>query len=168
MKPPPLLPEETLRRVLRLARFDGMFILMVAGFFALTSASMGGFAGMVVWLLLAAAGAIELHGSYLLRAGEPRGMSWVIASQPYLMAILLGFCVWRFASYDPALMRVAVDDEMKARIAEHGYGQEEFMHLAYNLGCAFVAGLTFFYQGGMMLYYCRRRTAVVAAFCREA
>ena len=41
MKPPPLLPEETLRRVLRLSQFDGMFVLLVPGFLALTWAAEG-------------------------------------------------------------------------------------------------------------------------------
>jgi hypothetical protein len=168
MKPPPLLPEETLRRVLRLSQFDGMFVLLVPGFLALTWAAAGDLVGMAIGLLVAAAGAVELHGSQLLRAGQPRGMTWLIASQPYLMAILLAFCAWRFASYNPELMRAAVDEEMKARIASYGYGQEAFLRLTYNLSCALIAALTLFYQGGMTLYYYRRRAAVMAAFRREA
>ena len=39
MQQPPLLPEETLARVLRLARFDGMSVLVLGGMFALIAAA---------------------------------------------------------------------------------------------------------------------------------
>jgi hypothetical protein len=38
-KAPPVLPEETLRRVLRVARFDGAGMAAVAGLFALVAAA---------------------------------------------------------------------------------------------------------------------------------
>src|SRR5580700_100147 len=65
---PPKLVSEILRSVLRVARFDGVSVLVLAGFFALVSAASGDVSGAAFGLLIAAAGAIELHGMGLLRA----------------------------------------------------------------------------------------------------
>ena len=55
---PPLLPSETFRRVLRVARFDGLSVLGVSGAFALISAASQDVSGAMIGLLVAAAGAI--------------------------------------------------------------------------------------------------------------
>src|SRR5678816_1370684 len=89
MQQPPLLPEETLARVLRLARFDGMGALVLGGMFALFAAAARDFPFAAIGLLAAGAGAVELHGAALLRQGDRRGMQWLVASQPYLLLVIL-------------------------------------------------------------------------------
>ena len=69
-KTPPLLPEETLARVLHIARLDGWSVLGVAGLFALLAASIGDLRGAVVGVIIAGAGAGGLHGVALLRHGS--------------------------------------------------------------------------------------------------
>jgi len=91
---PPILPAETLRRVTRIARFDGLSVLIVAGGFALLSAASKDISGAVIGLLIAAAGAIELHGVALLRVGRD-GMRWLVSSQLYLMAVILAYAGFR-------------------------------------------------------------------------
>ncbi|HXN35586.1 MAG TPA: hypothetical protein VN877_05410, partial [Opitutaceae bacterium] len=71
---PPKLVSVTLRNVLRVARFDGVSVLVLAGFFALVSAASGDVSGAAFGLLIAAAGAVELHGMGLLRAADRRGV----------------------------------------------------------------------------------------------
>src|SRR5271165_2118927 len=95
---PPKLVSEILRRVLRVARFDGMSVLVLAGFFALVSAASGDVSGAAFGLLIAAAGAVELHGMGLLRAADRRGMSWLVGSQLYLMSVVLGYVGYRLAN----------------------------------------------------------------------
>src|SRR5262249_17978142 len=94
-KIPPLLPQETLLRVLRVARFDGTGALILGGTFALMMASEHDFPFAAIGLLAAGAGAIELHGAALLKQGESRGMSWLVASQPYLLLVILAYCALR-------------------------------------------------------------------------
>ena len=53
MRAPPLLPEETLFRVLRLARFNGLSVLGIAGFFAVISAAAQDVPGALVGVLVA-------------------------------------------------------------------------------------------------------------------
>ena len=160
MKAPPLLPEETLRRVLRLAQIDGICVLAVPGFFALASASLGDVTGVAVGLLIAAAGAIELHGTDLLRAGEPRGAGWLVTSQLYLMVVVVAFCAWQLGHMDLTIWRKAMTAEVRASIAQTGMTEEQFLTKTYRFGYGLIAVTTFFYQGGMALYYYRRRDAV--------
>jgi hypothetical protein len=167
MKAPPLLPEETLHRVLRVANFNGLSVLALSGMLALAVASTGNYNGAAFALLVAASGAMELHGAGLLRAGEVRGSRWLIASQPYLLVIMVGYCVIRLLSYDPELLRAAMTGELRAALAQAGYEEERFLRLVYLTTYAVLAIGTLIYQGFMTAYYVRRRPAVTAALAAD-
>jgi len=160
---PPLLPEEVLARVLRLARADGLGVLWLATFFALTAAAAGDIPGAAAWLIIAGAGAIELHGATLLRQLETRGLNWIVASQGLLLLAVLGYCAHRLAHYDPAALREALTDEMKATLTQANYDSEEFLHTVYVTTYAAMGGVALLYKGGLALYFHRRRPAVAAA-----
>jgi hypothetical protein len=167
MKAPPLLPEETLRRVLRVARLDGMSVLVIAGLFALISALFRDGLGTVVGLLVAGAGAVELHGAKLLEHGSPRGMNWLVTSQMLLLATVIGYCGLRLLHPAVESLRAAVTDDMKIQLEAAGWTQDAFIHFIYTTTYAVLAILTFFYQGGMALYYWRRRDPVARALTPE-
>jgi hypothetical protein len=166
---PPKLVSEVLRSVLRVARFDGLSVLILAGFFALVSASSGDVSGAAFRLLIAAAGAIELHGMGLLRAADHRGMTWLISSQLYLMTVVLGYVGYRLANPDSdpiiKLVKTAVASD-GVDLQQAGVDPATFMaQFPAELRLLYfaVAGLTVVYQGGMAIYYLRRRSAVVTA-----
>jgi hypothetical protein len=163
MKKPPLLPDEALRRVLRTAHMDGMGILVISGAFALFEAESRDRSGMIVCLLVAAAGAIELHGGSQLRRGERGGLLWLVGSQIYLLAVLLSYVSLRLAHIDINVVRELLTDDVKKQITDSGMTVDEFAHGLYGLFYRLVGGLSILYQGGMALYYLRRRAAVSAA-----
>lgn len=163
MKAPPLLPEEAYSRVLRVANLDGLSVLAIAGMLALLAASMRDFHSAAIGMAIAAAGAIELHGAGLLRAGEARGMNWVLASQPYLWFVLMGYCALRLLTFDVEALRAALTPAMRATLAEAGYGEAEFLRNVYGMVYGALAIGTTLLQGGMTFYYVRRRQAVIAA-----
>lgn len=167
MKAPPLLPEETLHRVLRVARLDGISVLVIAGVFALISALASDAVGAVVGLLVAGAGAVELHGATLLEHSEPRGMKWLVSSQLFLLATVIGYCALRLLHPAIEPLRAAVTDDMKTQLEAAGWTQDEFLRVIYNTTYFAVAVVTTFYQGGMALYYFRRREAVARALVAE-
>ena len=160
---PPILPEEVLHRVLRLARMDGLGVLWIATFFALTSAAGGDLTGAVAWLLLAGAGAIELHGAVLLREAEARGLNWLVSSQLLFIAVVFIYCGLRLTHYDPATLREALTDEMKASLAQANYKQEDFLLMVWRATYGLMAGATLVYKGGLAVYFLRRRAPVAAA-----
>lgn len=168
MKTPPLLPEETLHRVLRVANFNGLSVMALAGMMALAVASVGDYNGAAFALLVAASGAIELHGAGLIRAGEVRGTRWLIVSQPYLLVVMMAYCAIRLGTYDPEVLRTAMTSELKTALAQSGYEEERFLRLLYVTTYAVLAIGTLIYQGLMTAYYIRRRRAIESALQAES
>jgi hypothetical protein len=171
---PPLLPAEIVARMLRVARIDGGSVLVLCGALAIASAWYGDFIGAVIGVLIAGAGAFELHGASLLKAGEPRGLNWLVTSQLYLLVTILSYVGWRLASYDPAAIRHILERVLhfpviQAVLDSAGVTEADLLpnllpmvRPLYHAGLNLVAVGTLLYQGGMALYYHRRRTAVAA------
>ena len=160
---PPLLPSERLRRVLRVARFDGASVLGLAGAFALVSAAFRDVTGAVIGLLVAAAGAIELHGASLLRSCDLKGVRWLLGSQLYLLAVILAYCAFRLARPDIASWRAVMTDDIAEPIRQAGMTVDQFLLQMQRMVYFGVAAATLLYQGGMTLYYLRHRASVAAA-----
>ena len=144
-----------------------MGVLMGATFFALTSAAMGDFWGAVVWLLVAGAGAIELHGGTLLHDAEKRGLNWLLASQFLLLLVVLGYCTLRLTHPDLAAIREAMTDEMRASLREANYDEEDFLRIVYTTTYLMMGAATLLYKGALAFYFYRRRGAVAAALDAE-
>ena len=167
---PPLLPAEIVARMLRVAHFDGGSVLVLCGVLAIASAWYGDFTGAVIGVLIAGAGAFELHGAGLIKAGEPRGLKWLVASQLYLLATILSYVGWRLMSYDSAATRHLLEpmlhaSDLQAQLTEAGATEADLLATVRTLYYAcfsLVAVGTLFYQGGMAVYYYRRRAAVAA------
>lgn len=167
MRVPPLLPEETLLRVLRLARFNGMSVLFIAGFFALISAAAKDIPGAAIGVLVAGAGALELHGAGMLRQGDDRGTSWLVSSQLYLLTVVLAYVGFRLMHVDIEPMRVLLTAEQRETIAISGLNEDQFLRVIYAISTSVFGVVTFFYQGGMAIYYHRRRAAISQALTEE-
>jgi hypothetical protein len=150
-----------------MARFDGISVLGVAGGCALISAASRDVTGAVVGLLVAGAGAVELHGAGMLRAGDRRGMGWLVSSQAYLMASILGYVAFRLLNPDIASLRKVVTGELADQIQQAGLSVDQFLLEFQRLVYFAVAAATVIYQGGMIIYYQRRRSAVEAALQEE-
>lgn len=167
---PPLLPEEVLSRVYRLARRDGFGVLVIASLFALMAAVMGDGVGAIIGLGVAGTGAIELHGCHQLREGEPRGMRWLIMSQLGLMTIILVYCGLRLANFHPEMVDQAITPEMRSTFLELGYTNEMLHALVrkiYYVTYSIVGLVTIIYQGMMARYYLKRRDAVAQAMIED-
>jgi hypothetical protein len=149
---------------------DGAVVLALAGAFTLVSASAGNQVEMLIGLLIAGAGAFELHGAGLLQGGEIRGLRWLVVSQLYLLVTVLLYVGLRLVSFDPALINLIMTDTLRQRYLDAGLTSEQIdqvVQWSYHLTYAIVGVLTIVYQGGMAIYYYRRRTAVAAALAEE-
>jgi hypothetical protein len=163
MRVPPLLPEETLRRVLRIARLDGLSVLVIAGLFGLLAAAAHDVRGAAVGLLIAGGGAIELHGVGLLRIGEVRGMRWLVGSQFYLLVTIMAYVGLRLSHVDIEPMRVLLNEQQRQVIAQSAISEDQFLRAIYFMTYSIFGIVTLFYQGGMSVYYQRRHAAVSEA-----
>jgi hypothetical protein len=163
MPQPPLLPEEILARVTRLARCDGLSVLVLGTVFALATAATRNLPFAAVGLLAAGAGAVELHGVALLRTGESRGMSWIIASQPFLLCVIFGYCALRLALFAIPPLPDGLKELTATRAQELGMSMEELFRFTNRLAVGALSAASLCYQGGMTIYYARRRKAVAQA-----
>ena len=168
---PPQTPEEILRRVLRLARLDGMTVLVVAGVFALGSLAMQDYSGAAAGFVIASAGAVELRGRKLLLAGQSRGLDWLVGSQLWLVTVILLYAAWRLQAYDPALMKHYALPLLRSKLVEsiltaEGLREADALRAVRTLYIILYLALgvlSFCFQGGLALYYRKRRAAVTAA-----
>ena len=177
---PPLLPAEVYRRVLRTARFDGTTILVIATAFAFGSAMLHDVHGTIVSLMVAGAGAIELHGAGILGHREERGLRWLVTAQVYLMFVMLSYVMYslnhvEIAAFRHLLASTAEDmgmptDQLRQAlaqsVAQSGVTMDEGLRACYEFFYLLVGLATVLFQGAMAIYYARRQPAVAEALKR--
>lgn len=152
---------------MRLARFDGMGALVFGGMFALVAAASRDVPFAVIGLLGAGAGAVELHGAALLRQGEPRGMHWLVASQPYLLLVILSYCALRMWLMELPPVPEAFQGVFAASAQQWGLSVPEYQRALNRITVGAVAAVAVGFQGGMLLYYLRRRKPVAQALAAD-
>ncbi|GAB1488941.1 hypothetical protein MASR2M8_13890 [Opitutaceae bacterium] len=160
---PPPLPVEVLARVLRLASVDGRMLMIMGGLFAALSALGGDIIGAMAGCLATAAAFVELHGVNRLKIGDPDAMRWLIRSQLALLAIILLYVVARIATFDPEQMRALITPELVESFRNAGLAEHEIMPVVesfYRFVYGVVGVVATTYQGGMAIYYHRRREPV--------
>ena len=163
MQTPPLLPEIVLARVVRLARFDGLSVFALGSVFALMMVVTREVPFAAVGLLAAGAGAVELHGVSLLKQGEARGMQWLIASQPFLLIVILGYCALRMTHFEMPPLPDGFRELAQAAAQQWGMSVDDYFRTVNRLTVQALAVVAFAYQGAMAVYYLRRRASVARA-----
>lgn len=167
--PPPLLPATALDRVGKLARFDGLTVLAVAGCFATVSLAMRDWAGAAICFGAVGAGASEWRGGTLLKAHQPRSLRWLVASQLSLLGLVWLYAAWRYTHYNPQLISALVEPFVRERLEEAFLTMDDLapaLEFAHRLTYLLLATLSLAYQGGLAWYYARQQS--VLAKLRES
>jgi hypothetical protein len=163
MQQPPLLPEEALARVVRTSRMNGISIVVASGVFALLSAMRSDFQGALAGLLVAGAGAMEVHGGTLLEHGDRRGMRWLINSQLVCLGGILVYCAaWLKHPLIPPIP-AAFQPIIAERAHQLGVSPAQVTSDLYVSCIVLLAVLSTVYQGSMAIYYARRKRPVFRA-----
>jgi len=162
-KPPPL-PSEIFLRLLRVASLDGRILMIVAGTLAVLHAAAHQGTDALVGCLVAGAGALELHGAGLLRNGERRGLNWLVRSQLLLLATLLIYASLQLAHPNLAdLQKTIVTPDLLQALKEVNVAPDHFALLVNSTTYVTLGLVSLIYQGGMAVYYYRRRNSVSLA-----
>lgn len=167
MQQPPLLPEETLNRVLRMSRMNGLSVVVAAAVFALLSAVRRDFQGAIIGLVVAGAGAMEVHGGTLLVHGHGRGMRWLINSQLVCLGGILVYCAVWLKHPDLPPLPDAFQPIIDERARQLGVSPTRVMSDLYITSIVLLAVLSTVYQGSMAIYYARRKRPVLRALKHE-
>jgi hypothetical protein len=179
-KPPPL-PAAVLTRVLRITAIDGRVLVFLAGGFALISALAADWTGAIVGGLAAAAGVIELRGRRRLMANDITGVNWLVRSQILLLAIILIYVTYQLVSYNPQQMldqfEHVLNETQRANGLEVtplselvGMTRKEFVAFVKSgvrNSYIAVAVLSILFQGGLAVYYHRKRPALAKALLKS-
>lgn len=158
--------QAVLDRVVRVATVDGRLLLAFAGTFAFLAALANDLPGAFTGCLVAGAGALELHGAHRLRHGDPGGFIWLPRSQALILGAILLYVAVRLLQFNPADLERGLTPAMETRLADANMTRETFLALAAKLHTAFyvfIAFITVLYQGGLILYYRRRKLSVYHA-----
>lgn len=163
---PPPLPSEVLARTIRLSNANGRIVLWLSGLFALFAAAGHDAIGAAAGCAAAGAGAIELHGSGLLRREESRGVDWLIRGQLLLLAAILIYAALRLTYFDVEALRERITPEVDARLNQLGVTHErflEFYRTFFQIFYALTGFVALLYQGTMARYYAKRRLTIQQA-----
>jgi hypothetical protein len=156
-------PREILRRVLRLSFLNGWSVALTAGFCGLLSLAFGGVMGGGIGLLVAAGGVGEILGRRRLTRHDPDGVDWLVKSQLFVLGVVWAYAISRLMSFDSELAASNLTPDMKALLDQAGFDLNlllPWVRLVFHAIYATVILVTLIYQGGLALYYHRRRAAI--------
>lgn len=156
--------EKTVRRLIAFSRVNGWSVVIIAALGALAALALSDWSSVGVGVLLAGAGAMEVHGNRRLQCRDESGMRWLVRSQLAVLAIILVYCLARLGSFDRETATGNLTPDMAAVLNEAGISQQDILPLVqmvFYVTYGTVAIVTVVYQGGLALYY-RRRRALVA------
>ena len=154
-----------------MATVNGSAVLVISGLLAVASLLARDYRGAFAGFVIGAAGAMELRGFSLLKRNTSKGCNLLVASQIYLLLAVLGYIAWKLTAAESADMARTVakafrEPPLEALLEANNLSQRELSQQVmgmYRIALIIVAGLTTLHQGGMALYYHRRRDAVAKA-----
>ena len=123
---------------------------------------LGDFSGVIVGLLVLAAGIMELRARRQLLRRDATGMQKLVRAQLLLLAVIMVYCASRLGSYDQESMLGNLTPDMKAMLKESGVEVAEIVplvRLTFFATYGLLAVLTLIFQGGLLLYYRRQDPA---------
>lgn len=162
---PPPLPQDVFLRVLRVALIDGRLLFCFSAAFAVMAAMGQDVIGAVAGCIAAGAGAMEIHGANRLRDGDLGGVDVLIRSQLLLLGTVLVYVALRLAYPEDIAqsLNTLINHEVREQFAQQGISEDQILDVltrSYRATCYLVGFVSVLYQGGMALYYHRRRDAL--------
>jgi len=149
--------EKILKRVLNICRINGYSIIIFAGLCCLICIFMGSWSGVIICLAVAASGYMELIGGKKLKDNMPDAAKWFIASQLWLMGLLISYAVYKLLSFEPSHISALLSPELKTLVeTQLNLTAEAFTEMIagiYNLIYISIIAATTIYQGGLCYYY---------------
>ncbi len=142
---PPPLPEKILARVLWLAKMEGNSVVLIAGGSAMLSLFSADWLGVVVGALLVGAGVVVLRGVKLLKAGELRGINWLVRGELVLLNLILIYAAIMLGKLVTGGVDALVSADTRSMLASAGmWGPEQKQLFAqiYRLFYGLLAALS--------------------------
>lgn len=153
----PAWQEKQLRGVLKLSKLNGKSVMIfgiLGGVIGLFSASLE---GILMGVLIAGAGWVELEGRKKLIDGVADAKLWLMGGEALLAFVIIVYSAAHLIGVDPAHAIDLMSPEVKSLVAGSGALPETMLNdLIYSAYTWLYWGLitgTVLYQGGMILYF---------------
>jgi hypothetical protein len=149
-----------IRRAVSVARFDGWTVATFGGLTALLGLPV--IANVLIGLALLAIGAIELRAANRLRRLEPRSLRTLVINQLVLAGLLIAYSLWRIVAIQHGgaaeALGVGDDPQLKGMLGSVDDLTRSISRMVYVT----LIAVAIFAQGGLALYYTRRRKVLRA------
>lgn len=152
--------QNKIRRGIRTSRINSWSIIGFASLSSIGVFFFGDFYGALVGLAVALSGCMELRGSLLLAKGSLASIRWLVSSQLYLIAVLLGYSYNNLVSFDASDPWARFSPGLKDLILAINpdvYLVETMLTLSYYAVYVSLIVAVLIYQGGLSLYYLSRK-----------
>jgi hypothetical protein len=160
-------PQQRFQRLLAIARFDAISLIVVAGPAALVALVLREWPSAAVGVAVALCGWLEWLGQRQLSRSHRHGLGWMCTAQLVcLLAILLyARHLAGQARADHILQLLpSFTREQLFEVFPDSESAEEFLLFVQRLMVAAIALVAIVYQGAMALYYLRARALVRTVF----
>lgn len=165
---PPLLPEQKLERVVRIARTDSVGVMVCSGLSLLFSLPQEEwhFAGFAALAFIC--GYMEWHGHDRLREGDSGGLQWLLGAQACLYTVIVAYVVWRWRNFSPDSYWAEIPepaqkqllDQMRTSGLDPAVDREPLLRAMNAIVCTALFAVSTLYQCGLALWYRSQSSAV--------
>ena len=148
--------EISLQRLLTVSRLNGWSVIVISSLGSLLALAIGDLLSTLIGLLVLAAGLLEVRGHRQLQQRDPAGLTLLVRSQLFLLAVMLVYCAGRLGSFDADTALASLTPDMEIILAEAGLDKSSLLPLVRTAFFALysaVAAITLIYQGGLALFY---------------
>ena len=148
--------EKSLQRILTISRLNGWSVIVIAALGSLLALAIGDLLSVLIGLLVLAAGLMEVRGHRQLQQRDPAGLTLLVRSQLFLLAVMLVYCAGRLGSFDADTALASLTPDMEIILAEAGLDKSSLLPLVRTAFFALysaVAAITLIYQGGLAMFY---------------
>ena len=149
---------------------NGWSIALFSGCITLVAVIMLSPVGILVGVLVTAAGAMEVYGNRLMKSGLRESIRWLCGAQIYLLAILVLYCGVSIFLFRPESALENLPPEILTTILSLGFDEASLRALiaqVFYLTYFSVIIVSALYQGGLCLYYWSKRNHFAATIPSE-
>lgn len=156
--------EKKLNRAVTVSHRHGWSIAGFAGLCTVVVLFFADWTGVLVGSLVTLCGAMEIHGSKLLKGRDPDAIAWLCLGEAFLFLVLWVYCAVQIQGFDPANPWEHFSPEVKDLLLAVNPDQslvEQLIGMMYRVLYMVMLGVVLIYQGGFCVYYYSRKKLLV-------
>ena len=157
--------EKILNRALFISGMNGWSVILFSLLCSLVALVLGSWSGVVVGLAIAASGWVEIQGRSKLKERLSEAGKWLSGSQILFFCIIVFYTAYQLVMFTPSSIMEYVPPELEdIVIRDLCLNQQTIKNLVTKMfytiyGCVILT--SFFYQGGLFVYYKNAARAIV-------